>query len=470
MMGSKAVMIVLHLTFTIVLARLLTPEDFGIVAMVAVFTVFAEILKDAGLSAAAIQRKTLTEAQQSNLYWLNLLLGGLLTLLVAASAPLIAWFYGRPELIAVTLALSLSFTINAAAVQHRAALSRALRFGPKAAAEAGGMALKLIVAVILALYGFGYWALVWATLAGLVMASLVVIRYAPLRIGLPRRGAGTLSFVRFGANVTLFNFANYFHRNLDNLLIGRISGAEALGHYSQAYALVMYPVSAIRAPVSAVALPVLSRLQDKPDQFRAYYLNMVRVIGMLSVPILMFAAVSGEVLIALLLGPGWEKASVLFSILCLAAIIQPAATMRGMTLLALGKSGRYAKWGSWHALAMACFFCIGIWWGAEGVAWAYVAGTYLILYPSLMYVFRDTPVQPSGFIKAILPVLSVSLAAAGLLVFIRSYDFLPEADLLRTGAELLIFMAMVYPVLLAFRPQDRAFLLQIMAQFFSRKG
>lgn len=413
MMGSKGVTIVLHFAFTFLMARLLTPEDFGIVAMVLAITVFAEVFKDAGLSAAAIQRKALTTAQQSNLFWLNISVGIILTGLIAAAAQPIAWFYDKEELIPVTLALSLSFFLTSASEQHRARLMRDMRFKPVAAAAVAGMFFRLIVGVYMASAGYGYWAIIWATLAGLLVTSAILILSADVRIMFPKTGTDTMSFVSFGARVMVFNGANFFHKNLDKILIGRLLGADALGHYQNAYALAMYPITAIRSALN-VAFPVLSRLQDDPVQYKLYFLNIVKIISNLSVIPLMFGVIWGEQLVNLFLGPGWEKAAELFVILCIAGLVHPAGTMREVVLLSLGKDKKYARWGIFNSLAMAAAFVVGIGWGAYGVAWAYVIGTYTILYPSLWYVLQGTGIRPLSFLQVMFSSVMLTLPAVAI--------------------------------------------------------
>lgn len=410
MMGAKVITIVLHFAFTFILARLLTPEDFGIVAMVLAITVFAEIFKDAGLSAAAIQRKDLSDDQQSNLFWLNFAVGLVLTLIVASLAPAIAWFYDRTELIAVTLALSLSFVITGIAEQHRTRLLRDMRFAPNAVAGVLGMAARLLVAVYLASLGYGYWAIIWGTLSGLLLTSVIIVLQSEVKIMLPKRNVGTFDFISFGARVMVFNCANFFHKNLDNILLGRFFGAGTLGHYTTAYTLAMYPVSAIRSALN-VAFPVLSKLQDDPDQYKHFFLNIVKVISIISVIPLMFGIVWGDLLLTLFLGPGWEMATKLFVILCIAGLVHPAGTMREVLLLSLGRSKKYARWGIYNAAGMTLAFAAGIWWGAFGMAWAYVFGTYLILYPSLRYVLQGTNIKPKEYLTAMFSSVLLTLPA-----------------------------------------------------------
>jgi len=339
-MLAQAVTIVVQLTSTVVLARLLSPEDYGVMAMVMAVTAFAGLFREMGLSSAAIQKKDLTRGQQSNLFWLNVAMGGLLTLIVALGSPMVAWFYQKPELTSVTLALSANFFIGSLATQHGAMLVRRMQFGRKSVATIVGAVVNLIVAISLAMRGMGYWSLVWGTLLGGITSTILILVLSPFKPELPSKGQGIREMLGFGANVTAFNFVNYFARNLDNLLIGRVWGAGALGNYSRAYALLMFPITSIRGPITSVAFPAMSRLQEEPKAYRAYYRRLIMVLANLTMPISAFLFVAASPVILLVLGEKWTGVIPIFSILALTAFIQTPYSMTGMVQLTLGRGGK----------------------------------------------------------------------------------------------------------------------------------
>jgi len=410
--GSQGVSIIIQLASTVILARLLTPDDYGTIAMVAALTAFAGLFRDLGLSSAAIQKKDLTDAQQSNLFWLNVAMGAALTAIVAAASPLVAWFYGRPELVPVTIALSFGFLIGSLGAQHTARLTRDMQFGRKAAATLSGSLVTLAVAVACALNGLAYWSLVWGNLAGGVVATFLLFLLSPFWPGFYKKGAGIRAMLDFGAKVTAFDLVNYFQRNLDNILIGRVWGAGELGLYGKAYSLLMLPINSIRGPINAVAFPVLARLQDRPDDFRDYYLKTTSLIALLSMPMAAFLFVIAEPLVALVLGPGWHGVAPIFSWLALAAFIQPTSGFAGSLLLGLGQGGRYLACGSFNALIICFSFVIGVRWGAVGVAIAYAIANYVVLYPWLAWAYRRSPVRFSMFVRACRTPAIFSIAAA----------------------------------------------------------
>lgn len=414
-MSSQGALFILHTASVVIMARLLTPEDFGLIAMVTAITAFANIFKELGLSSATIQKSEITHKQVSGLFWINTIVGLLLMLIIAALAPTIGWFYKKPELIAVTLALSVTFPVTSLGTQHSALLNRQMRFGSLALIRITALLASVIAGILVALCGGRYWALVASSLtmaAWGTMGAWVAVGHFRPRWGIRNRGIREL--VRFGVNITAFDIVNYFHRNLDNVLIGRVWGAQQLGLYSRAYALLMLPIANLRGPLNAVAFPTMSRLQNNPERFRSYYTKYCSLLAFISMPLVAFLFISSDEIIKLLLGSQWLDASGLFGILALAAFIQPVAGLRGLVLLSYGQGGRYFRWGLYNAIATVIAFACGLPWGAKGVAAAYAIVTYLILHPSLMYVFKNTPVKVVDFYRAIARPCIASIVMGGM--------------------------------------------------------
>lgn len=443
--GGQGASIAIQLTSTVILARLLSVDDYGTVAMVLAIVSFAGLFRDLGLSAAAVQKKDITRAQQSNLFWINVAMGALLTSVVAACSPLVAWFYGKPELAPVTLALSATFLIGSLGTQHGAMLVRQMQFARNTSATILGSLAGLVVSVGFALSNYGYWALVWAHLVAAITTTTFLSVFSSFRPGWPSRDFGMRDMMKFGANVTAFDFFNYFHRNLDNILIGRFWGPEPLGLYSRAYALLMFPINAIKGPLSSVAFPALSKLQNQPEAFRHFYRSLSGLIAAVSMPLTAFLMSSSAPIIDIALGNRWAAVVPLFNILGMVAFIQPVSSLRGTVLLSLGLGRRYMLWGIINASVVSVAFIAGIPWGAMGVATGYVVATYLLLPPSLMYVFHKTPVAPSDFWRSIGP-SAVCAIVPGLAVVTlfspASHHLAPLVSLLMRGVTYaLVFFA-----------------------------
>ncbi|RCW76036.1 lipopolysaccharide biosynthesis protein [Pseudorhodoferax soli] len=411
--GARLVSVVFSLASTAVLARLLSPEDFGVLAMVLSVTAFVAVFKDFGLSAAAVQKGSLlTALQASNLFWLNLAAGVALSVLVATAAPLAGWIFGNPALVPATMLISISFVLTSLGSQHGAMLQSRLQFKRKALADVVGALASLLVAVVLAFQGHSYWSLVWGTIAGAAATSLLLILLVTLRIQRPQRGQGVRSLLQFGGHVTAFEFVNYFHRNLDNILIGRVWGAEALGIYSRAYQLLMFPITNLRTPISAVAFSAMSRLRDEPEKFRAYYLKVSFLLALTSMPLVAFLAVAAEQVIGLLLGERWLAAVPIFQALAVTAFIQPVASLRGLVSLASGRSRDYLLLGVINAVVVCAAFVAALPWGPFGVAVGYGVAVYALLYPTLRLAFRQTGIQMGDFWRSIRLPVATSLVAS----------------------------------------------------------
>lgn len=406
---TQGITIGIQLTSTVVLARLLSPDDYGVMAMVMAIVSFAGLFRDLGLSSAAIQKKDLTNAQQSNLFWLNVAMGTLLTILVAAASPLVVMFYGKPELLWVTVALSFSFLIGSFGTQHGAMLVRNMQFGRNAVAGISGALVGLAVSITLAFQGWSYWSLVWGNLSGSLITTVLFFILSPFRPGLMVKGTGIRDMLKFGANVTAFDFVNYFNRNLDNILVGRVWGATALGVYSRAYSLLLMPINAIRSPIMAVAFPALSSLQSRPSDYRSYYRSILIALSSLSVPFMGFIILAAEPIVAIVLGERWAAVAPILRAMGVAGLIQPCVSTVGTISLSLGNGKRYFLLGTIHTIISVIGFGVGVLWGPIGVAVSYAISNAISAPILLIWSFKDTPISVKGFMTSIFPAFIMTL-------------------------------------------------------------
>lgn len=406
---SQALSFLIQILSTMVIARILTPNDYGIMAMVFAVTGFATILSNLGLSTATIQFSNIDQAQVSNLFWINIGIGISVAVIVATLSPFIAMFYKVPELQMIVLVLSSTFFINSVGNQHRALLSRQMQFYTLARIEILSLSCGIMLAIYLAYQGYGYWALVANSVCYSLVSTISIwfaVKWIP---SLPQRGTNVRSMLKFGADVAGFNIINYFSRNLDNVLIGRYYGGTELGFYSKAYQLLMMPITNLREPMIKVAMPALSRLQNDPEQYCLYFKKYVSVLAFVSMPLIVLMFACSDQFILLLLGSQWLEASVLFKILALAAWLQPVGTSWGVVLLSTGNSKRYLRWGVISSIITCFSFLCGLPWGAKGVALAYTVVTYVLLYPSLYYGFKKSPINIIDFLNAVWKPLLASL-------------------------------------------------------------
>jgi PST family polysaccharide transporter len=375
---------------TVVLARLLTPADFGLVAMVTTITGLAQGFADLGLSEATIQREQISHHQVSNLFWINVSVGLALMMATAASAPVLAWFYREPRLKDVTLLLSLTFLIGGLRVQHYALLQRQMRFVAMAIRDVGAYVIAVPAAIIMAWRGAGYWAIVALPLILSFTATLLswlMVRWIP---DLPRRDAKVGSLLAFGGNVAASYFMLNVNRSADTVLIGRYWGAGPLGLYSRAYNLLMQPVRQLYVPVGSVAIPALSRLQNDPERFARYFLRTINLMAWICAPVFGFLFVTAEPMTVLVLGHQWREAAPVFQILVVSALGQLLFGSTLWVFVSRGQSGRLLKLTLITSPAFICSYLMGLPFGIKGVA---LTGSLVLLAMLpwiLKYTFRET--------------------------------------------------------------------------------
>jgi PST family polysaccharide transporter len=401
-MTAQVIKFLLYTGSVVVLGRLLTPQDYGLVAMVTAITGFVVLFKDMGLSMATIQKAEINHSQVSTLFWINVAVSFVLALILAIAAPIISWFYKEPKLTGITLVLAGTFIFSGLTVQHQALLRRQMRFTALAAIEIGSMSIGIATGIVLAWYGAEYWALVGLSAATALSNVALVWVFCGWRPGLPVRRAGVRSMIAFGGHLTGFGIVNYFARNFDNILLGRFWGAGVLGLYSRAYNIMMLPISQIRNPLESVAIPALSNIQNDPVRYKKYYIKLVTVLAFITMPLMVFLFVCADEVIGLLLGSKWSGAADIFKVLAVAAFIQPVATTAGLVLISLGQSKRYFTIGAISCIITVISFILGLPWGAIGIAVAYTIAVYVMLGPTLWYCFRRTPVSIRDFFSAIL--------------------------------------------------------------------
>jgi len=408
--SSQGTQFVIQSISTVVLARLLTPADFGIVAMVTAVTGLGVAFADLGLSEATIQRKDVSHDQVSTLFWTNVAIGLSFMCVTIALAPVLAWFYKEPRLKDVAFLLSLTFLISGLKVQHDALLKRQMRFASLAIRDVASWVVAVPIAISLAWRGAGYWALVALPLIVnfvVMVLSWLMVRWMP---GLPRRSAGIGSMIVFGGNVAVSYVVMTMNRSADNVLIGWHWGAGPLGLYSRAYNLLMLPVRQLSAPACSVAVPTFSRIQGEPERFARYYLRAANLIMWISAPVLGFLFVAAEPVIVLVLGKQWREAAPVFQILAISALGQLLLEMTIWLFVSRGQSGRLLK-----VLLIICpmlvgSYAIGLPFGIRGVALSGSLVLLAILPWILKFSFRDTDLTLQRLGRAILCPISACLA------------------------------------------------------------
>ncbi len=402
-----------------ILARLLGPKDFGLVGMVTAFTGILLLLRDFGLSSAAIQRATVTEEQISTLFWVNLLVGTLLGLLTVAMAPLVAAFYHEPRLFAVTAALAVGFIFNAAGVQHSALLQRQMRFTTMAVIGVLSLIVGTAIAIAGAKAGYGYWALVAMTVSiplATTLGAWLATGWVP---GMPQKGTGIRSMLRFGGTVSLNSLVAYFAYNADKILIGRFWGSDVLGIYGRAYQLTNIPTENLNAAVGEVAFAALSRLQDDPIRLRNYFLKGYSLVLAMTLPLTIACTVFANDVVFVILGPKWMDAVVIFRLLAPTIMIFAIINPLGWLLVSLGLVRRSLNIALIFAPTLIAGYLAGLPYGPQGVAFAYSAVMALWVIPFIAWCVRGTAVSFWDVLHAVSRPLAYGILAGALALSVQ---------------------------------------------------
>jgi O-antigen/teichoic acid export membrane protein len=413
---AQAVKFGLYIISTVILARLLSKEDFGLVAMVGTLTAFLRMFREAGLSTATVQKSKITHPQVSNLFWINVLLGIVAAVSGAALSPVIAWFYRDSRLVLITIILSSTFLLSGSAVQHLALLNRQMRFKALACVDIGSMTLGLIVGVGMALAGYGYWSLVGSqmgtSLGELIMAWIM----SGWRPQFYKSSVGTRSMIHFGASLTASTLLRRITSGMDSILIGRFFGAAPLGLYSRGMALLMRPLDQFLMPFDMVFVPVLSRLQDEPERYRRTFLQIYDALVLVSFLMAgLFLGLSRPLVLALL-GPRWHEVVPIFSALALAATYFAAAGASLWLLTTQGRNRDILRTGVMISCVSVASYAIGLIHGVTGVALAFSLGGLFVRLPAQYYIVgREGPVSTRDLWNVLLrqvPVWIVSFGTA----------------------------------------------------------
>ncbi len=410
---SEFIRLLLRFVITVILARLLTPNDFGLLAMVIVFTNFAGIFRDFGLTAALIQREGLTEEHLSSSFWINVLVGLFLTLLMAALAPAIAFFYGENKLTLIVILLATTFFVRSFGAVQTALFTRELNFRSLAIIEILTVAISGTAGIILAFAGLGIWSLVWQQVIFSFTMVTLLWTFSGWRPKFLFHWQSVKHLLGFGLNLTGFNFVNFFGRNLDNLLIGKLLGSTSLGFYNLAYRLLLFPLNNISAVIGRVMFPSLSAIQKNKGKVRNNYIKATRYISAVTFPIMMGLLVVAPEFVRGIFGPQWERSIFLVQILAVVGLAQSVLTTVGWIYTSQGRTDIQLRWGIFAISIVTVSFLVGLLWDLEGVAIAYAIAQSLLLYPALAIPFRLINLKVSYFARQF---TSIFLATIGMVI------------------------------------------------------
>jgi PST family polysaccharide transporter len=442
---SGGVGLAIQLVATVALARLLTPHDFGLVAMVTTFSILLSNFGVNGVTEALIQREWIDHTLASNLFWFTLGGGLLLTGGFAAAGSLLARFYGEALVASIAAGSSVSIILTSISVIHIALLKRAMLFSAVAKNDIVARAVSVVVSILFAWAGWGYWALVLGVCAlplSTAIGAWVICGWVP---GRPRRAAGTGAMLKY-AMYTYGRFSvNYFARNTDNLLVGWRFGAPALGFYKKAYDLFSLSATQLVASTSVVAVSALSRVREDGAQYRRYLLGAMAVMAFLGMGIAGDLTLVGKDLIRVLLGPGWEPAGQIFTFFAPGIGIMVLYGTHGWIHLSIGRADRWFRWGLVEWSVTILLFVAGLHWGPQGIAVAWCVSFWILTVPAMWYAGKPIGLGVGPIFAAVWRYIVASLLAgvASYLILSRR-AFLTEAAGVSGAALRIAFISLCF--------------------------
>jgi PST family polysaccharide transporter len=388
----------------IFLARILSPVDFGLIALVAPVLSLLAVFADMGLLQALIQKQDLKQDQINTTFWSNVIISLLLSFLAAAASPIIYLIYKDPRVISITIILSASLFLNGLSQVHAALMARKFQFVRLALIELTSQLTAIGVGLASAIAGFGYWSLVWSQIANVVLSTILLWIFSDWRPSSPKLDKSSLAIFAFGAHVMGANLSSFFYVTADSIIVGVALGETSLGLYDRAYKLATQPLSQITGPVGRVALPVLSALVSQETRYRSAFKQLVQCMLLISAPAFVFATMRSSEIVNLVFGPKWADMAPAFSWICFASILVPLNASVFWLFVSQGRVNTQMRAIFFVSIVNICSFLIGVRFGVEGVAKYSALSSWLLQTPFLLLLAtRSGPVNLRQMIEILHP-------------------------------------------------------------------
>jgi O-antigen/teichoic acid export membrane protein len=441
----------------VILARLLTPAEYGLAAMVLVFSSLVLIFADLALGAALVQREELSEEDRSTVFWTSAAMGAVFMVLgIAASWP-IAAFYGEPEVQPLFAALSIGFLVTALGTTQSALLNREMQFRSLELRMMAGTVVGGTAGIVVAAAGGGAWAIIVQQLAIAAASTVLLWFFSSWRPRFTYSLDSLRSLGGFSANVFGTRVLFYANRNLDNMLIGRFLGPAALGAYAIAYNVMLTPLARIAQPIVEVLFPAMSRIQEDRPRMAAMWLRANRMIGAITIPAMVGLIVVAPEFVATLFGSRWEDATPVIQILAWVGLLQSLQRLNSSVLLAADRTRTLLHYSVIVLVASVVAFVVGLHWGIVGVAAGYAISSTIVEPYYTWLTVRVLDLRLLDFLRSLAGVAQASAGMVAVVLAAKTWLVSPE---LVPGLRLAIFVALglgSYGLLAAWRaPELRA--------------
>lgn len=435
----KQVLLIISL---IVFARLLTPEDFGVFAILMIFIGFLNIFTDMGTSAAIIHIEKLSDTLLSSIFYFNILIGITLFLLLTFLAFPIAYIFETPALQELIPIISVNFIIMSFGVVQKALYEKELDFKKVTLIESFAILVSTIVGISFALYGYGVYSLVFQTVINSFLSVILMWMNSTWRPKLYFSLQEIKSIWKYTSNLSYFNIVNYFARNSDNLLIGKFLGSAALGVYSLAYKIMLYPLQNISHILIRILFPSFSLIKNNNKKLKKAYLRVIFFIALISFPIMTGLMATADIIVDVIFGNRWQNLAIILIILAPIGIIQSIVTTIGSLYMAKGNTKQMFQIGIVNAAVTVISFIIGLPFGIEGVAFAYAIANLIMLYPNLLLAWKQIELSVLEGMQTILPIALISILM-GLIVLLSKKVLNTVTDISSLKLVIIVFFGIL---------------------------
>lgn len=406
---------IIQFVVSAILARLLFPKDFGMVAMIIVFSNFLNVFQGLGMGSSLVQKKDLDNDHINSIFWIVAGLGLFLTILMISVSPIIAHFYKQPQLVKLSIALGTTFFIASLGIVPRSLFRREMQFKVLSLINIIGVSFAGLFAIFLAFKGFGVWSLIYRQIASVTLGTILLITIRKWKPTFSFQWSKIKMMFKFGINLTGASFTNYFKRNLDNLLIGKFLGAQPLGYYNFSYNIMLYPLGQISGVLSQVFFPAFSSIQDNLSRIREVYIKANFFISVITFPLMIGLFTLAPEFVKAVFGTKWINAIPIIRILSIVGLEQSIATTVGLVYLSTGRTDIMFKWNISSLAVVAAAFVIGLHWGIMGVAFAYLIAVFCLMIPAFYIALSLINLNVWIFFKNFIPTFSAS-AIMGIII------------------------------------------------------
>lgn len=417
--GGQVFRNVMSLTTSVVLARLLTPDDFGLFALTVLSVEFAQMFATAGFGASIVQRQNADPAMLSTLYWTNIGAALLCAVLVAAAALPLAHYFRQPQLTPVLVLASLGVIISGATTVPYALLNMNMRFRDITMAQTVGSLSGAVGAIALALAGAGVWALAAQPLIGSTVALAEITRRSGWWPKAIYQWDTVRQMMQFSTQLLAANFFGFLNRSAWAAIIGRTLGTQQIGLFNLGQQIVFAPIVQFSSVVMRVLFPTLAKLNDQPEQLRHVWLRAVGTVGFLTFPILAGLEATLPDFVPWVLGPQWLEVVPVLQVLCVVAMLQSVGTLAGSVLLSGGHGSAMMRISITALVVMVVSLLIGQHWGLEGVTWGFAIGSVFTQLQQLKLALHHTQLSLTQFLRVLLPTAGCTLLAFSVAVGLR---------------------------------------------------